>query len=49
VATDLKPALEKIQLPSDQDASGRELGDDEMLLLAAAIESGTLRVSSLSD
>jgi perosamine synthetase len=42
VATDLKPALERIQLPSDQDASGRELGDDEMLLLAAAIESGTL-------
>jgi perosamine synthetase len=32
----------KIQLPSDQDASGREFGDDEMLALAAAIESGTL-------
>jgi dTDP-4-amino-4,6-dideoxygalactose transaminase len=42
VSTDLKPALEKIQLPSDQDASGRELGDEEMLQLAAAIESGTL-------
>jgi dTDP-4-amino-4,6-dideoxygalactose transaminase len=41
VATDLK-LEEKIQLPSDQDASGRELGDDEMLQLAAAIESGTL-------
>ena len=33
VATDLKPALAKIQLPSDQDATGRELGDDEMLQL----------------
>jgi dTDP-4-amino-4,6-dideoxygalactose transaminase len=42
VATDLSPALEKIQLPSDQDISGRELGDDEMVQLAAAIESGTL-------
>jgi perosamine synthetase len=42
VATDLKPTLTKIQLPSDQDASGRELGDDEMLQLAAVIESGTL-------
>jgi dTDP-4-amino-4,6-dideoxygalactose transaminase len=31
-----------MQLPSDQDASGRELGDDEMVQLAAAIESGTL-------
>jgi perosamine synthetase len=41
VATDLKLEA-KIQLPSDQDASGRELGDDEMLQLAAAIESGTL-------
>jgi dTDP-4-amino-4,6-dideoxygalactose transaminase len=38
----LKPGLARIQLPSDQDASGRELGDDEMLQLAAAIESGTL-------
>jgi perosamine synthetase len=42
VATDLKPVRAKLQLPSDQDASGRELGDDEMLQLAAAIESGTL-------
>jgi perosamine synthetase len=32
----------RIQLPSDQDATGRELGDEEMLALAAAIESGTL-------
>jgi len=42
VATDLKAPLEKIQLPSDQDATGRELGDDEMVALAEAIESGTL-------
>jgi len=42
VSTDLSPALEKIQLPSDQDATGRDLGDDEMVQLAAAIESGTL-------
>lgn len=33
---------EQMQLPSDQDSSGRELGDEEMLNLAAAIESGTL-------
>jgi dTDP-4-amino-4,6-dideoxygalactose transaminase len=31
-----------MQLPSDQDATGRELGDDEMIQLAAAIETGTL-------
>ena len=42
MATDLKASLEKIQLPSDQDATGRELGDDEMLAVAEAIESGTL-------
>lgn len=41
MATDLR-IDENIQLPSDQDATGRELGDDEMLQLAAAIESGTL-------
>ncbi len=35
-------ATTRIQLPSDQDASGRDLGDEEMLALAAAIESGTL-------
>ncbi len=29
-------------LPSDQDASGRQLGDEEMLFLAEAIASGTL-------
>ena len=42
MATDLTPTLEKIQLPSDQDATGRELGDEELLQLAAVIESGTL-------
>lgn len=36
------PSVDRIQLPSDQDATGRELGDDEMVQLAAAIESGTL-------
>lgn len=34
--------LHRIQLPSDQDASGRDLGDDEMVQLGIAIESGTL-------
>src|SRR5262245_50872827 len=29
-------------LPSDQDASGRTLGDEELALLAEAIHSGTL-------
>ena len=42
MATDLKASLERIRLPSDQDATGRELGDDEMVALAEAIESGTL-------
>ena len=37
------PLLTKpLELPSDQDASGRTLGDDELRCLAAAIESGTL-------
>ncbi len=31
-----------LQLPSDQDSTGRDLGDDEMVKLAAVIESGTL-------
>ncbi len=34
--------LELIQLPSDQDSSGRDMGDDEIANLAVAIESGTL-------
>src|SRR5688500_4589108 len=42
MTTQMNSTLEKIQLPSDQDATGRELGDDEMVELAAAIESGTL-------
>jgi dTDP-4-amino-4,6-dideoxygalactose transaminase len=31
-----------MHLPSDQDASGREMGDEEIVKLAAVIESGTL-------
>jgi perosamine synthetase len=31
-----------LQLPSDQDASGRDLGDDEMVQLGMALDSGTL-------
>src|SRR5687767_12888702 len=42
MSTEMNPTLEKIQLPSDQDATGRELGDDELVQLAAVIESGTL-------
>ena len=42
MAIDLTKEHKVIQLPSDQDASGRDLGDDEMIKLAAAIESGTL-------
>lgn len=34
--------VSKLNLPSDQDASGREMGDDEMALVAQAIQSGTL-------
>ena len=36
----LQPQLE--ELPSDQDASGRSLGEEEILQLAAVIASGTL-------
>jgi dTDP-4-amino-4,6-dideoxygalactose transaminase len=38
MSTILSPVL----LPSDQDATGRTLGDDEISLLVRAIESGTL-------
>ncbi len=39
----LLPTQEKILLlPSDQDASGRTLGDEEIARLAEAIQSGTL-------
>jgi perosamine synthetase len=34
--------IKKIQLPSDQDASGRTLGTEELALLQEAIHSGTL-------
>ncbi len=42
MATDLSQQQEILQLPSDQDSSGRDLGDDEIVNLVAAIESGTL-------
>ena len=42
MASDLTREQEILQLPSDQDASGRDLGDDEIVNLVAAIESGTL-------
>jgi dTDP-4-amino-4,6-dideoxygalactose transaminase len=35
-------AITRIKLPSDQDSSGRTLGDEEIKLVAEAIESGTL-------
>ena len=35
-------ATQRMTLPSDQDASGRTLGDDELALLAQTIASGTL-------
>jgi dTDP-4-amino-4,6-dideoxygalactose transaminase len=38
----VKPASRPLPLPSDQDASGRTLGDEEISLLTAAIRSGTL-------
>jgi perosamine synthetase len=34
--------LRMLTLPSDQDSTGRDLGDDEMVRLGQAIESGTL-------
>jgi len=38
-------AAPPIVLPSDQDASGRTLGDDEIALITEAIRSGTLTVT----
>lgn len=38
----LKPPSEAIQFPSDQDATGRTLGDEEIALLTEAIRSGCL-------
>jgi len=41
--TDTMPPQDTLlTLPSDQDASGRTLGEDELVLLAKAISSGTL-------
>ena len=41
--TQAAPARElEIALPSDQDASGRTLGDEELALLGKVIESGNL-------
>jgi len=34
--------LHRIALPSDQDASGRTFGEEELALLAEALQSGTL-------
>ena len=42
MASDIREEAQVIALPSDQDSSGRDLGDEEMLMLGAAIESGTL-------
>ena len=42
MSINISQELQSIQLPSDQDSSGRDLGDEEMLQLGAAIESGTL-------
>jgi dTDP-4-amino-4,6-dideoxygalactose transaminase len=40
--TDLRVVRPPLVLPSDQDASGRTLGDEELALLAEVISSGTL-------
>jgi dTDP-4-amino-4,6-dideoxygalactose transaminase len=42
MTTTVLPSTEILTLPSDQDASGRTLGDDEMAAVAEAIRSGTL-------
>ena len=42
MATGITKQQELIQLPSDQDSTGRDMGDDEIVKLAAVIESGTL-------
>jgi len=36
------PPLQRLTLPSDQDASGRTFGEEELALLAEALQSGTL-------
>lgn len=40
--TDLRVVQPSLVLPSDQDATGRTLGDEELALLAEVIRSGTL-------
>jgi dTDP-4-amino-4,6-dideoxygalactose transaminase len=40
--TNIRPTWTPVNLPSDQDASGRTLGDDEIALISEAIRSGTL-------
>ncbi len=40
--TTSRASTQTVSLPSDQDASGRTLGDEEIKLLAEAIDSGTL-------
>ncbi|MEM1304246.1 MAG: DegT/DnrJ/EryC1/StrS family aminotransferase [Planctomycetota bacterium] len=42
MSTEVRDAPEVLQLPSDQNQSGRDLGDDEIAAVAEAIESGTL-------
>lgn len=42
MSTLLKSAPEKLVLPSDQDSTGREMGDEEILKVSQVIESGTL-------
>lgn len=42
MATDILQENELMQLPSDQDISGREMGDEEIKCVAEAISSGTL-------
>jgi dTDP-4-amino-4,6-dideoxygalactose transaminase len=39
------PAPAKLHLPSDQEASGRTLGDEEIALVTEALRSGTLTVT----
>jgi perosamine synthetase len=39
---EIKSVQEKITLPSDQEASGRTLGDEEIAAVTAALRSGTL-------
>jgi perosamine synthetase len=42
MTSDLYSTVDRVALPSDQDASGRSLGEEEVRLLEAVIASGTL-------